>query len=365
MAQTTDGQRNLRSKISMLSSVFIAVNVIGLVINATSIYACQFDQPFENAIADSDAIFLGTAIEERIIPLSTKGGAEIGYSEVKFEVENSWKLIDKKFVWLRIPARRADECGFGTIGSTYLVYANRVNDLHYISPMSRTMPVNEADNDIQKLGPNKLHIYDGEFQLFGFTLGLIFSFVAVFSVLFCCFIWVIRRRSVSLFSVITSVNIKFFFLFIIGICCSCSVNKSANQIKFALACVKGDLTEVEKLVKTGNIEINAVNGTIGPCLVSASYVGNKELTEFLINHGADVNVRDEKGGTAVVNAVIGNKPEVVKLLLYRGADANLIVPDENGRLTDITALRIAKIKGNLEIIKLLEDTKSLQEQRSK
>lgn len=56
----------------------------------------------------------------------------------------------------------------------------------------------------------------------------------------------------------------------------------------------------------------------------------------------------------MVNAVVGNKPDTVALLLKQGADANIIVPDETGKLTDITALKIARIKGNPKIINLLE-----------
>jgi ankyrin repeat protein len=146
------------------------------------------------------------------------------------------------------------------------------------------------------------------------------------------------------------------FLFTILTFVSCdSRGTTASQVRFALACARGDTNVVKDLLATGQININAVNGKIGPCLVSSAYGGHREIIEILLDKGADINVRDEKGGTPLVNAVVGNQTEVVKLLLERGADPNIVVPNENGEMTDINAVKIARIKGHAEIIKLLEN----------
>lgn len=131
-----------------------------------------------------------------------------------------------------------------------------------------------------------------------------------------------------------------------------------RQQQFAMSCVKGDKAQVEKQLTENHIDINSTNGTIGPCLVSASYAGNLELVRALLDRGADVNVTDLKGGTPLSYAVVGNKSEIVELLLSRQADPNIILPDENGKKTDITALKLARVRGNADIIRMLENASS-------
>lgn len=150
----------------------------------------------EEAASDSEAIFPGTAIEERPVQMATKGGSGIGYKEVRFEVAKSWKLVDKKSVWIRIPAKRPDGCGFEVIGREYLVYANKINDFLYVSPMSRTMQVEKAQVDMQKLGANGLDLSEGEFNLFKINIYII---LCVALTVFAGFIsiLIIYRRSGS------------------------------------------------------------------------------------------------------------------------------------------------------------------------
>ena len=108
------------------------------------------------------------------------------------------------------------------------------------------------------------------------------------------------------------------------------------------------------MFESGGIEINAINGKIGPALVSTSYGGHKEIVQFLLDNGADINIRDEKGTTPLMNAVIGERIEVVKLLLERGANPNLTVINEKGENSDISAMTFAKLKQNKEIMDVIE-----------
>jgi ankyrin repeat protein len=140
--------------------------------------------------------------------------------------------------------------------------------------------------------------------------------------------------------------------------CSCTAIESSKQTRFALASARGDITLVKQIFESGGVEINSVNGRIGPALVSASYGGHKEVVQFLIANGADINVRDEKGTTPLMNAVIGEKPEIVKLLLEKGANPNLPVINTKSEKNDTTALTFAKIKQNKEIIEALEKAAS-------
>lgn len=150
---------------------------------------CNFDQSFVDANTDSHAIFLGRAVEERSVPMTTKGGTSIGYTEVRFEVARSWRLIDKKSVWLRLVETRMDGCGYQSLGSEYLVYASRLNDTLYISPKSRTMAADLAGNDLQNLGANELKLSRGEFKAYYYTIvyslfGFVFLILLALSVYF-------------------------------------------------------------------------------------------------------------------------------------------------------------------------------------
>jgi hypothetical protein len=151
--------------------------------------ACSLPQTFERALTDSDAIFLGTAVEEREVPMATKGGSNIGYKGVKFELTKSWKLVDKKTVWIRVPATIPSGCGYDSVGSDYLVYANQLNDILYISPMSRTMHFEIANEDIARLGAATIHISGGAYSPFKYTLTMALSILACFLLLG---VWLLR-----------------------------------------------------------------------------------------------------------------------------------------------------------------------------
>jgi hypothetical protein len=170
----------VRMAVGIRNVVFLIL-VLTLSVNVSAGFeagGCEFAQTFENAAAGSQAIFYGKAVEERTVSAESKGGIEIGYKEIKFEVTKSWKLIDKRTVWLRVPAKRNDHCGFESVGREYLVYANQLNDLLYISPMSRTMPSEMAKDDLQRLGSDGLRISEGEFYLFQSDLLIILALAA-------------------------------------------------------------------------------------------------------------------------------------------------------------------------------------------
>ena len=77
-------------------------------------------------------------------------------------------------------------------------------------------------------------------------------------------------------------------------------------------------------------------------------IKNNDLVGVIkaIENGADVNLKDEWGRTALHWAVEKENLEMVKYLVENGADANLL--DIKGR----TAFTFAVEKGNLEMVKL-------------
>jgi hypothetical protein len=146
---------------------------------------CIYQQSVDDAFHESQAVFIGKAVEEKSVPMSSKGGDSIGYREVRFEVSRAWKLVDRRTVWVRIPAKRGDSCGFGTTGQEYLVYANQMNDYLYVSPMSRTMPMAYASQDFMALGNEHLSLSEGVFVLAGpkiwiaYGVGILLVFIGM------------------------------------------------------------------------------------------------------------------------------------------------------------------------------------------
>ncbi|KKK72061.1 hypothetical protein LCGC14_2907670 [marine sediment metagenome] len=74
-----------------------------------------------------------------------------------------------------------------------------------------------------------------------------------------------------------------------------------------------------------------------------------EVDWLLIETGADVNVQNKWGETALMWASYEGHPEVVELLIERGANINAM--DSNG----YTALMWALKKGQTEAINLLKE----------
>jgi len=78
------------------------------------------------------------------------------------------------------------------------------------------------------------------------------------------------------------------------------------------------------------------------------FKGVVELAEVLINEGADVNLTNAMGASALIFAAMFNRKDMVELLLENQADKT--IRDAKG----ITALGHAEMKKALEIVTLLQ-----------
>ena len=117
--------------------------------------------------------------------------------------------------------------------------------------------------------------------------------------------------------------------------------------EFLNACEEGDLERVKQLLERG-ADVNVRDKDGETALMIVSWYGKKEIAELLIKNGIDINAKDNLGRTALMYASWYGHNEVVKLLLENGADVN--AQDED----DITALMYAFKNGDKEIIELLK-----------
>lgn len=236
------------------------------------------------------------------------------------------------------------------MGKTYLVYANQTNTEIFIHPDSRTMLIEEPDasRDLKMLGASTLNFSNKGLNNY---LAPVLGFSILISLVVLLVVFMVRKRNN-----LSTKSAKVFILFALlaGIFSAACNQKVQDQLRFAMASARGDTILVNELLKKKTIDVNALNGEIGPAIISASYGGHIEVVQLLLNNGATVNIRDKNGTTALMNAVIGERPDVVRLLLENGADVNVALEKTDVNKNPVTAKTFARIKGNREIMNLLE-----------
>ncbi|KAJ9413682.1 hypothetical protein QL093DRAFT_2487593 [Fusarium oxysporum] len=87
------------------------------------------------------------------------------------------------------------------------------------------------------------------------------------------------------------------------------------------ACLAG-LAGAARDLTTEGADVNAQGGKYGNALQAASYKGNLEVVQLLLDRGADINAQGGKYGNALQAVSWKGNPEIVQLLLGRGADVN-------------------------------------------
>lgn len=119
------------------------------------------------------------------------------------------------------------------------------------------------------------------------------------------------------------------------------------------ACRIGDLDSIKSLLSSDPSLINKPNAKLGWSVLYRSIIcGHQTISEFLLNQGADPNLKSQMGDTALHYASETDQYSAVKLLLQHKADPNIRQNDGE------TALHLACQKGNNDIVQLLIDYKS-------
>lgn len=119
------------------------------------------------------------------------------------------------------------------------------------------------------------------------------------------------------------------------------------------AAANNEFEAVERALNRG-VDINAFdtledldgNTFQGPALVGAAHAGHAEMADFLVIRGADVNLADGIGRTALFHAARLGHRNVVDVLLGHDADPNIAPPG-------VSALYHAAANGNQEMVAAL------------
>ncbi|KAI0320597.1 ankyrin repeat-containing domain protein [Amylostereum chailletii] len=105
--------------------------------------------------------------------------------------------------------------------------------------------------------------------------------------------------------------------------------------------------EIVHLLLDHGADVNARGGKYGTAVQAAAYKGRLDVVHLLLERGADVNAHGGEYGMALHAAAFGGSLDVLRLLLEHGADLNR-QDSQHG-----TALHVAARKGNLQVARLL------------
>ena len=121
--------------------------------------------------------------------------------------------------------------------------------------------------------------------------------------------------------------------------------------------VLDDDIDAVRIVLESGVDVDSVNDTHGALLHGASYLGSLKVAQLLLDHGANINVRDGESQTPLHRALDGHDGEsdpnrdhffdVISFLVKCGADIHAL---DNNRLTP---LHSATRHGNVKATRVL------------
>ncbi|KAM7533910.1 hypothetical protein Aperf_G00000115969 [Anoplocephala perfoliata] len=124
-----------------------------------------------------------------------------------------------------------------------------------------------------------------------------------------------------------------------------------SESEFTLACAGGHL-EIAKMI-LDRIESAVDKQTnLQVALLQCITRSQKEVIEFLINQGADVNYQDEKLTPPLMEAIAAEKYSIIHYLLQEGADVN--IKDKFGH-SPIDAAQLTKDSFIINLINSVDD----------
>lgn len=97
-----------------------------------------------------------------------------------------------------------------------------------------------------------------------------------------------------------------------------------NEAKWSVQ--NGDLEKVKQACSQSGFDINADVGMGRALIHCAADYGQKDVLDYLLSQGANVNALDKHGISPLLNAIFEGHTECVKLLLEKGADKTVKSP---------------------------------------
>ena len=113
------------------------------------------------------------------------------------------------------------------------------------------------------------------------------------------------------------------------------------------ASAEGNLAQVKKLLSEG-ADCNVTDPKGRTALIEAAWGGYLDVVKVLIEKGADINCSDNSGFTPLMRAVEEEHVTVVNHLIQKGADINT-----RGNVRGSTPLMLAAENGSVKIIEIL------------
>lgn len=121
-----------------------------------------------------------------------------------------------------------------------------------------------------------------------------------------------------------------------------------NHTPLETACLKGNFATAESLLRRRDFRDYITPDLPSQPLMIAVQRGHYKIAEALLRHGADPNLQEQDGQTALWLAVVHERIDICRLLLAHKADPGLALKD-----SEITPLISAVINKSMELVKLL------------
>ena len=120
-----------------------------------------------------------------------------------------------------------------------------------------------------------------------------------------------------------------------------------------IASVANDVPSLKLAIEGGASAKNITSPYDGTALIAAAHLGHAEVVRTLISAGAPLDHVNNLGWTALIESIVlgdggKNHTDTLDALVKAGANVNL--PDRSG----FTPLRLAKARGYIEMVRILE-----------
>src|SRR4051812_24435872 len=107
-----------------------------------------------------------------------------------------------------------------------------------------------------------------------------------------------------------------------GVALDLAAHFDGKPRELAAAAASGDTASVTRLIRQEHVDPNVLSKQGMPLLLWPVLKGNRAGVAALLDNGANPNVRESHGESAMVYAAKNADPEILRLFLRHGGDAN-------------------------------------------